>query len=316
LIASNYSTTAQKLCTSNHAVFGNSYCDIKPSPRVNSGMELLVPRRYPTPPKPCKEIPGHWNCSTVEAGDTLAMIAIQFQVDLQLLMEANWGMHPTRCKDCTKCTTPSPDCLKIGQVLAVPVQDEELLRWCSPPNSYIQPWWMRNPKYDCVIQDTSKAIDPSDQSRGKEPWDSVTTDLSHADSNSSFQSACVAAFGNASYPRPWSPRSGPGYGSCTVTWQAGEYTSKSTYYCSHFNGTSDTRLPTDKCRKNWLPLVSGITFPLQGNLEHMEFPSLAVDLFCQANRRSIASCRNPDFLQKVPAVLPQQGPFKVPHIIW
>jgi hypothetical protein len=284
LIASNYSTTAQKLCASNHAVFGNSYCDIKPLPRVNLGMELSVPRRFPTAPKPCKEIPGHWNCSTVEAGDTVAMVAIQFQVDLQLLMEANWGTHPMRCKDCTKCGSPSPDCLKIGQVLAVPVQDEELLRWCSQSAYYV-----RNPKYDCatqnllrVQQNPESAIDAS-----------VTMDLSWP--------ACAAAIGNTTS------------GSCTVAWISGDDERPNSVSCTI---GSDTVYPLDKCRKNWLRFVSGTTFPLKGNLEIMEFPSLAVDFFCQANRRSIASCRNPGSLQEIPAVLPLQGPFKLPHVVW
>jgi hypothetical protein len=123
-IAATYSTTAQQVCKSNPTTFGRNYCDpsIAPLPEAHVDMELSVPRLYLTPPSPCKEIDGYWSCYTVVEGDRLSCsIARKTGTDPLYLMEANFGKDPTRCDDCTSCASVSPDCLKVGQVLAVPV---------------------------------------------------------------------------------------------------------------------------------------------------------------------------------------------------
>jgi hypothetical protein len=123
-IAKIYSTTAQQVCKSNPETFGRNYCDpsVEPLPNVHVGMELRVPRLHATPPSPCKEIDGYWSCYTVVAKDTIwGSITRRTKIDPQYLMEANFGKDPTRCKDCSSCASSSPDCLKVGQVLAVPV---------------------------------------------------------------------------------------------------------------------------------------------------------------------------------------------------
>jgi LysM repeat protein len=123
-IATTYSTSPQQICKSNPESFGTNYCDpaVAPLPDPHVGMELLVPRLYATPPSPCKEVDGYWSCYTVLAEDTIwGSIARRTKTDPQYLMEANFGKDPTRCKDCSSCASPSPDCLKVGQVLVVPV---------------------------------------------------------------------------------------------------------------------------------------------------------------------------------------------------
>jgi hypothetical protein len=123
-IAAMYSTSPKEVCKSNPESFGLTYCDpaVAPLSEPHVGMELRVPRLYATPPTPGKENDGSWSCYTVVAGDRLSCsIARKTGTDPLYLMEANFGKDPTRCNDCTNCTSPSPDCLKIGQVLAVPV---------------------------------------------------------------------------------------------------------------------------------------------------------------------------------------------------
>jgi hypothetical protein len=129
-IAKTYGMTGQQVCQSNPEVFGTkTYCDptIAPLPKPHVGMELLVNRLYPTPPSPCKEESGYWSCYAVTEGDIIWCIASKMRVDPPYLMQINFGKNPVRCPGkvgagCeTSCPVTSADCLKIGQVLTVPV---------------------------------------------------------------------------------------------------------------------------------------------------------------------------------------------------
>jgi hypothetical protein len=135
--------------------------------------------------------------------------------------------------------------------------------------------------------------------------------------NNSFQRACDAAVGKNS--------------SCAVTYfpNTQEQVLPPRAYCTYTmaNGTSGT-YPTDQCHKHWLPSVAGTKFPLSpevefGGDERLTFPSLAIEFFCEANRRTLASCRNPNSwynsdsnCSELPTVLPFQGPFKAPRLVW
>jgi LysM repeat protein len=313
-IASEYKSTAAHICKMNAAVFGKNCCDsgIQPLPRVNVGMELLVPRRYPTPPKPCNGgIAGYWNCATVKAGDTLSMIAIQFGVDLQALMEANWAGQPARCKDCTKCASPSPDCLKVGQVLAVPVTT------CQCRSNGKIGSCDYTSRYNCVVQgQDTRAVLPG---MGPDYFTTVTTNPNYPTVLPSFQQACDVTVGEKN-------------GSCTVVYVAKsqDVALPPRTYCSYRRKDTSTSItyPPDQCLKHWLPVVTGTKVPLSpsvewgGNWVGQTFPSLAVEFFCQANRRSLPSCRNSaswwhsEYGVGLPAVLPFQGPFKAPRVVW
>jgi hypothetical protein len=142
-VAATYKTTAQQLCSLNVKILVDTYCDpgIRPLQEPSVGMELLVPTLRPSPPSPCKEIPGYWSCYTVKAGETLGSsnidaigIAMRVGASRDELIEINFGKNPNRCvgknpnrpncSDATKCPPhlgPYPECLKIGQVLTVPV---------------------------------------------------------------------------------------------------------------------------------------------------------------------------------------------------
>jgi hypothetical protein len=102
------------------------------------GMELSVPTLRPAPPSPCREIPGYWSCYTAKANDTiwpsdLEPVGISARVGASAaeLIELNFGKSPSYCGDCTNATQchpgaagdqqRGPGCLRIGQVLTVPV---------------------------------------------------------------------------------------------------------------------------------------------------------------------------------------------------
>jgi LysM repeat protein len=145
-IAKTYKTTAVDLCKTNSDVI----LPQEPYPcdgwaigiAVVVGMELSVPTLRPAPPSPCREIPDYWSCYTVKANDTIYStsaitpgIASRFGISADELIEVNFGKSPNRCglappnytEGCSNTTHcppskgPYPDCLKIGQVLAVPV---------------------------------------------------------------------------------------------------------------------------------------------------------------------------------------------------
>jgi hypothetical protein len=128
-IATAYDTTAKTLCSTNIHIFADVYCDpaLRPLPKVHAGMELTVPRLHPTPPSPCKEIPGYWTCYTTKANDTFNSIAASLNTSVSDFTELNFGPSPQRCFDnCSNTTAcpPShktPDCIQIGQVFVARV---------------------------------------------------------------------------------------------------------------------------------------------------------------------------------------------------
>jgi hypothetical protein len=128
-VAKAYKMTAATLCKANGAIFGRNYCDpaVEPLPKLLVGMELTVLRLYPIPPSPCQEIPGYWICYTVNVNDTIWDIAPVLKVEVYDLVEVNYGKHAAQCSNCSNATEcpvskgPYPECLTIGEVLAVRV---------------------------------------------------------------------------------------------------------------------------------------------------------------------------------------------------
>jgi LysM repeat protein len=141
-VSALYNMTPETLCKVNAHTFGRNYCDpsIEPLPTPRVGMELTVSRLHPTPPSPCKEMPGYWTCYTVKAQDTLYNLTIDtLSVTMEDLIELNFGKDPNHCCDadepmcgapsseggcsntsaCPPSKGPYPECLQIGQVLVV-----------------------------------------------------------------------------------------------------------------------------------------------------------------------------------------------------
>jgi hypothetical protein len=154
-IAKIYNTTSQELRLSNEDIIGfyTTYA-------VVVGMELSVPTLRPAQPSPCREIRlnssiGYWSCYTVKANDTIwpsdldpVGISMRVGASADELIELNFGKSPSYCGDChyapwDKCDACSnatechpgaagdqqrgPGCLRIGQVLTVPIAAA-----CSP----------------------------------------------------------------------------------------------------------------------------------------------------------------------------------------
>jgi LysM repeat protein len=141
-IAKTYNTSAYDLCRSNADILLRQYqsCDNA----IVVGMELVVPTLRPAQPFPCKEIPGYWSCYAVKANDILGnlpadecpkcrSIAMIVGISLYELEEVNFGKNRSTyyCGDCSNTTEchpgaagdqqRGPACLRIGQVLTVPV---------------------------------------------------------------------------------------------------------------------------------------------------------------------------------------------------
>jgi hypothetical protein len=140
-IATMYHTTPQQVCKSNPESFGTNYCDpgIQPLPGPHTGMELRVPTLRPNPPTPCRDVPGYWSCYTVKANETIsplapgfgACISMEVSASADELIELNFGRTPKYCGNCSNFTAcppgdaadkqRGPGCLRIGQVLTIPV---------------------------------------------------------------------------------------------------------------------------------------------------------------------------------------------------
>jgi hypothetical protein len=166
-IAERYNTTYDDLCTRNSGIFSGNYCGHVQALPV--GMELAVPRPYPDPPSPCREIPGYWSCYTVKANDTIwpsdldpVGISTRAGASAAELIELNFGKNPNHCcidYDCyplpdvkggcsnaTACPAskgPYRECLQFGQVLTVPIAPACVPRpgvWECANSSYIVPY--------------------------------------------------------------------------------------------------------------------------------------------------------------------------------
>jgi hypothetical protein len=211
-VAAMYKTTAQQLCKINVKILVDNYCDagIKPLPKPNVGMELLVPTLRPDAPSPCREIPGYWSCYTVKANDTIdpsdidpVGIPMKVGVSRDELIKLNFGKSPNHCypappnytEGCSNTTHcppskgPYPECLQIGQVLTVPIASACVPRpgvWdCKAAfvlvktHGYEMPWDFfckanRRAFPGCRVETDPKTVCENINNHGTDPCDLIT----------------------------------------------------------------------------------------------------------------------------------------------